>query len=262
MVERGKDHLGALCVVAASLAERFWAVMNRGRPYLVCDVDNTPIDSRPGPSHHRHQLAGANRSPCPPPQQEGEGPPDNPNRTVEARSTQGQTGRPSPTRMVSDPACRSQPKRLTDQTSIGNQTSQFHRFPDSPDRWAKDNEDIRACRPLDTARARLLAAVWLGGKVVEPPAYWAVALTRSIVVRMRRRGPKESVDPWRLRLNGAQAQPICRQLAYGRHGRPGPFHCRRSRGCRTASRIGTQTSGRRWSPLPIWRVESGQSGPV
>lgn len=44
MVERGKDHLGALCVVAANLAERFWAVMNRGRPYLVCDTNNTPID--------------------------------------------------------------------------------------------------------------------------------------------------------------------------------------------------------------------------
>ena len=44
MVERGKDHLGAPCVVAASLAERFWAVMNRGRPYLVCDTDNTPVN--------------------------------------------------------------------------------------------------------------------------------------------------------------------------------------------------------------------------
>lgn len=37
MVERGKDHLGALCVVAANLAERFWAVMTRGMPYVVCD---------------------------------------------------------------------------------------------------------------------------------------------------------------------------------------------------------------------------------
>lgn len=44
MVERGKDHLGALCVVAANLAERFWAVVNRGKPYLVCDIDNTPVD--------------------------------------------------------------------------------------------------------------------------------------------------------------------------------------------------------------------------
>lgn len=43
MVERGKDHLGALCVVAANLAERAWAVMNRGMPYLICDTDGHPI---------------------------------------------------------------------------------------------------------------------------------------------------------------------------------------------------------------------------
>jgi transposase len=44
MVERGKDHLGAVCVVAASLAERFWAVMNRGMPYVICDTDGRPVD--------------------------------------------------------------------------------------------------------------------------------------------------------------------------------------------------------------------------
>jgi transposase len=44
MVERGKDHLGALCVVAAALAERFWTVMNRGMPYVVCDTDGNPAD--------------------------------------------------------------------------------------------------------------------------------------------------------------------------------------------------------------------------
>lgn len=43
MVERGKDHLGALCVVAAHLAERFWTVMNRHMPYTVCDVDGRPV---------------------------------------------------------------------------------------------------------------------------------------------------------------------------------------------------------------------------
>lgn len=43
MVERGKDHLGALCVVAANLAERFWAVMNRQMPYVVCDTDGRPV---------------------------------------------------------------------------------------------------------------------------------------------------------------------------------------------------------------------------
>jgi transposase len=43
MVQRGKDHLGALCVVAAHLAERAWTVMDRGRPYVVCDIDGTPV---------------------------------------------------------------------------------------------------------------------------------------------------------------------------------------------------------------------------
>jgi len=43
MVERGKNHLGALCVVAANLAQRAWAVMNRGMPYVICDTDGTPV---------------------------------------------------------------------------------------------------------------------------------------------------------------------------------------------------------------------------
>ncbi len=43
MVERGKDHLGALCVVAANLAERAWAVMHRGMPYVICDTDGRPV---------------------------------------------------------------------------------------------------------------------------------------------------------------------------------------------------------------------------
>lgn len=43
MVERGKDHLGATCVVAAHLAERFWTVMHRGMPYVICDNDGHPV---------------------------------------------------------------------------------------------------------------------------------------------------------------------------------------------------------------------------
>jgi hypothetical protein len=43
MVERGNDHLGALCVVAAHLAERAWRVMDRGLPYVLCDTDGTPV---------------------------------------------------------------------------------------------------------------------------------------------------------------------------------------------------------------------------
>ena len=46
MVERGKDHLGATCVVAAHLAERAWTVMDRGTPYLICDIDGTPVTAQ------------------------------------------------------------------------------------------------------------------------------------------------------------------------------------------------------------------------
>jgi transposase len=43
MTERGKDHLGALCVAAASLAERAWTVMRRGTPYVIRDTDGQPV---------------------------------------------------------------------------------------------------------------------------------------------------------------------------------------------------------------------------
>jgi transposase len=43
MTQRGKDHLGALCVVAASLAERAWTVMHRDTPYIICDTDGRPV---------------------------------------------------------------------------------------------------------------------------------------------------------------------------------------------------------------------------
>ena len=45
MVQRGKDHLGAVCVVAAHLAERAWTVLDRGMPYVICDTDNTPVST-------------------------------------------------------------------------------------------------------------------------------------------------------------------------------------------------------------------------
>jgi transposase len=43
MVQRGKDHLGAVCVVAAHLAERAWRVIDRETPYVLCDTDGTPV---------------------------------------------------------------------------------------------------------------------------------------------------------------------------------------------------------------------------
>ncbi len=77
MVERGKDHLGALCVVAAHLAERFWTVMTRGMPYVICDIDGRPVDTRRGQNHHRRALDRARRRPSPPAQQEERGRPLN-----------------------------------------------------------------------------------------------------------------------------------------------------------------------------------------
>lgn len=44
MVDRGADHLKACCVVAAHLATRLHAVLVRQMPYVVCDIDDTPVD--------------------------------------------------------------------------------------------------------------------------------------------------------------------------------------------------------------------------
>lgn len=43
MTERGAEHLKANCVVAARLAERLWTVMRRRMPYVICDIDGTPV---------------------------------------------------------------------------------------------------------------------------------------------------------------------------------------------------------------------------
>jgi hypothetical protein len=43
MTERGANHLKALCVVAAHLAERAWVVLARGTPYVLRDTDGRPV---------------------------------------------------------------------------------------------------------------------------------------------------------------------------------------------------------------------------
>ena len=43
VVERGACHLKALCVVAAHLGERVWAVLARGTRYEFRDLDGTPV---------------------------------------------------------------------------------------------------------------------------------------------------------------------------------------------------------------------------
>jgi hypothetical protein len=49
MTERGATHLKACRVVASHLAERAWAMMNRGTPYVICDNNGnqvTPAQAR------------------------------------------------------------------------------------------------------------------------------------------------------------------------------------------------------------------------
>jgi len=81
---------------------------------------------------------------------------------------------------------------------------------------AKDNEDIRGMLNAGHRKGAVAGRCVVRGRAVfteELPAYCAVALaglddlpdtimSRSIVVRMRRRAPGEVVEPWRLRING------------------------------------------------------------
>jgi hypothetical protein len=92
---------------------------------------------------------------------------------------------------------------------------------------AKDNEDIRGMLNAGHRKGATAGRCVVRGKIVETeelPAYCAVALaglddlpdtimTRSVVVRMRRRAPDETVEPWRLRINGPDAAKLKDRLA-------------------------------------------------
>ncbi|CAN3128576.1 DUF3631 domain-containing protein [Mycobacterium sp. smrl_JER01] len=92
---------------------------------------------------------------------------------------------------------------------------------------AKDNEDIRGMLNAGHRKGATAGRCVMRGKVVETeelPAYCAVALaglddlpdtimTRAVVVRMRRRAPNEQIEPWRLRVNGAEAEKLSNRLA-------------------------------------------------
>lgn len=92
---------------------------------------------------------------------------------------------------------------------------------------AKDNEDVRGMLNAGHRKGATAGRCIIRGKTVETeelPAYCAVALaglddmpdtlmTRSVVVRMRRRAPNERVEPWRLRINGVEAHELGARLA-------------------------------------------------
>ncbi|MEH3141178.1 MAG: DUF3631 domain-containing protein [Mycobacterium kyogaense] len=92
---------------------------------------------------------------------------------------------------------------------------------------AKDNEDIRGMLNAGHRKGATAGRCVMRGKVVETeelPAYCAVALaglddlpdtimTRAVVVRMRRRAPDEHIEPWRHRINGAEAYALRERLS-------------------------------------------------
>lgn len=92
---------------------------------------------------------------------------------------------------------------------------------------AKDNEDIRGMLNAGHRKGAMAGRCVMRGKVVETeelPAYCAVMLaglddlpdtimTRSVVVRMRRRAPGEQIEPWRPRVNHPEAHTLRDRLA-------------------------------------------------
>lgn len=92
---------------------------------------------------------------------------------------------------------------------------------------AKDNEEIRGLLNAGHRRGAVAGRCVVRGKLVETeeiPAYCAVALaglgglpdtilTRSVVVRMRRRSPGEKVEPFRRRVHGPQGERLRDMLA-------------------------------------------------
>jgi Protein of unknown function (DUF3631) len=93
-------------------------------------------------------------------------------------------------------------------------------------RGAKDNEDIRGMLNAGHRKGAIAGRCIVRGKAVETeelPAYCAVALaglddlpdtlmTRSVIIRMRRRSPSELIEPWRLRINGPAAEHLAKRL--------------------------------------------------
>jgi hypothetical protein len=91
---------------------------------------------------------------------------------------------------------------------------------------AKDNEDIRGMLNAGHRKGAVAGRCVVRGKIVETeelPAYAPVALaglddlpdtimTRSVIIRMRRRLGDERVQPWRKRINGPAADKLCNDI--------------------------------------------------
>jgi hypothetical protein len=92
---------------------------------------------------------------------------------------------------------------------------------------AKDNEEIRAMLNAGHRKGAIAGRCVVRGKMIETeeiPAYCALALaglgslpdtilTRSVVIRMRRRAPGETVEPYRRRLHAVAGEQLSVGLA-------------------------------------------------
>ena len=93
---------------------------------------------------------------------------------------------------------------------------------------AKDNEEVRGFLNAGHRRGACAGRCVVSGSTVkteELPAYCAVAmfglagkvpdtiLTRSIIVHMRRRGPNEHIEPYRMRIHSVEGHPLRDRLA-------------------------------------------------
>jgi hypothetical protein len=92
---------------------------------------------------------------------------------------------------------------------------------------AKENEDIRGMLNAGHRKGAVAGRCVVKGKVIETEeldAYCAVMIaglddlpdtimSRSIVIRMKRRAPTEPVEPWRPRINAPEAEKLAGRLA-------------------------------------------------
>jgi Protein of unknown function (DUF3631) len=92
---------------------------------------------------------------------------------------------------------------------------------------AKDNEEIRGLLNAGHRRGAVTGRCVTKGKIIETeeiPAYCAVALaglgwlpdtilTRSVIIRMRRRAPGEKVTPFRRRVHAPEGEELQRRMA-------------------------------------------------
>ena len=91
---------------------------------------------------------------------------------------------------------------------------------------ARDNEEIRGLLNAGHRRGAVAGRCVMRGKIVETeeiPAYCAVALagigdlpdtilSRSVIIKMRRRAPNEIVEPYRRRLHGGEGHALRARL--------------------------------------------------